>query len=212
MCSLSSSGRSPRRSNSFPRSGRNHVICVGPVSPSTKPVTSVRRSAVGPRTRSTATGDTPSSPPGQVAGGLPAPDSCEGLLRLPVPPARASSPSLRPQAGRARRESFKNPEVPSPDGRAPEGGKAPGHRGELSADLRGTCGMSHIREQGQVRASTHLSGPTTVDASGGQWAAATASHCVLLPAPGAGRREQDARTSSTSAGAKSVRTRSIRTG
>lgn len=70
--------------------------------------------------------------------------------------------------------------------------------------------MLHIREQGQVRASTHISGPTTVDASGGQGPQpprATTSCSLLLE-----QEVKDARTSATSAGARSVRTRCVRTG
>lgn len=70
--------------------------------------------------------------------------------------------------------------------------------------------MSHTREQGQVRASTHISRPVTVDASGGQGPQpprATTSCSLLLE-----QEVKDELTSATSAGARSVRTRCVRTG
>ncbi len=132
--------------------------------------------------------------------------SCDCQCRRPGPPRLRSD--RRPvgrdeKASRIQKFRHRTEEHPREE-------RAPDHRGELSADLRGTCGMLHIREQGQVRASTHISGPTTVDASGGQGPQpprATTSCSLLLK-----QEVKDARTSATSAGARSVRTRCVRTG
>lgn len=60
-----------------------------------------------------------------------------GPVRLPAPPARAFSPSVRPHIGRTRRRRFGDPGVTSPVTGAHEGGSPPGPGPRESAEPRG---------------------------------------------------------------------------